>query len=44
MAVAIEPEHFFFDVAEAKVIATQKTTSIGRQLRSPLLFLFHPNV
>jgi hypothetical protein len=42
VAVAIEPEHFFFDVAEAKVIATQKTTGIKETTLKPVVVSVAP--
>jgi len=35
--VAVAPEHFFFDVAEAKVIATQKAARIKETTQKPIV-------
>src|SRR4030095_10716064 len=37
LAVAVAPEHFFFDVAEAKVVSAQKGPFIRESMRKPLV-------
>src|SRR5678815_1451417 len=40
--VAMAPEHFFFDVAEAKVTASQKATGIKETIQKPVVVSVAP--
>jgi hypothetical protein len=42
LAVAVVPEHFFFDVAEAKVVSNQKQPFIQESTRKPLVVAAAP--